>query len=1084
MRISTVLVCAVGLLFVNFAGAAEERFKTQPGFKVEQVIGKEIGSVVAMTFDENGDIVVAEQGGPIRLVKLPTKSGAAVTASVLTDKVKNSQGLLCLDGALYIVGDGPSGTAFYRLRDDKLETLFKFRGGMGEHGPHQPILGPDGLIYLIIGNHAGVQDAVEPTSPHHHYYDGELFNPKYEDANGHAAGIKAPCGTVIRCDRDGKHVELVCGGFRNAYDIAFSPNGELFTWDSDMEWDEGLPWYRPTRVNHIIPGADFGWRSGWSKWPDYRVDSLGSILDTGRGSPTGVTFYNGFAYPEKYRGALFLCDWSRGRLLAVRLKPNGASYKGEEQVFLEGKPLNVPDMEMGRDGNLYFCTGGRGTEGGVYRIVNGSSPLLKLNDSDISFPNLNSLRGLSTWGILGNWQLAWARNDIAAVKRQLGDRWNQDLTAEFQKTESAGRKAELLRVMQLFGPAPTPEMLITASQGQGPVREYSAYLLGLHPTDAVHKRLNELLSDPEPRVRRIACESLVRIGKPAPKDKLLKLLAEPDRYVSWAARRALEQLPQADWENDVLQSKDIRVFIQGSVALLGLAAEKAPAAAILARVETELAGQPTPDNLLDLLRVAELALYRGQASGDSLTGLRTKLMQRYPTSDWRINRELVRTLVFLQEPTLAKKLVEQLATDMPVPEKIHIVMHAKFLTAGWTPELKLAWLSQTMKLRQGNGGHSYKGYLTNSATDLIRTLTPEEIAASLEKIGDDYTLAAVYVRALPEAIPESIAGALVELDKTILEKKTDNAKELQKEIVLALGRSGDNLGMAHVRQLFESYPDRRNDCAAAITTFAQKKQKTPADFLLLCRALNVAEGNTVRDVMRILTKFSTRGTKPELRRRVIIVGLDPKNQAAADSVGLMEYWTGEKLGEAKLTPQEKLALWQTWYAKEYPDQPEARLPETEKNKYQYKQLLGHLTNPAHKGDATRGAAVFEKATCIKCHKYGNRGESVGPDLTAVSKRFQKKEIIESVLFPSLVISDQYQSKIVVTTEGKQYLGIVGNGPGGDYIVLQPNAEKIVLKPSDIEEMKPSKMSAMPEQLLNPLTLEEITDLFAYLYSNP
>ena len=54
---------------------------------------------------------------------------------------------------------------------------------------------------------------------------------------------------------------------RNPFDIAFNHDGELFTYDADMEWDIGEPWYRPTRVNHIISGAEFGFRNGSAKWP-------------------------------------------------------------------------------------------------------------------------------------------------------------------------------------------------------------------------------------------------------------------------------------------------------------------------------------------------------------------------------------------------------------------------------------------------------------------------------------------------------------------------------------------------------------------------------------------------------------------------------------------------------------------------------------------------------------------------------------------------------------------------------------------------------------------------------------------------
>ncbi len=63
-------------------------------------------------------------------------------------------------------------------------------------------------------------------------------------------------------------------GYRNQYDIALNEDGELFTYDADMEWDFGSPWYRPTRVCHATSGSEFGWRSGTGKWPAYYEDSL------------------------------------------------------------------------------------------------------------------------------------------------------------------------------------------------------------------------------------------------------------------------------------------------------------------------------------------------------------------------------------------------------------------------------------------------------------------------------------------------------------------------------------------------------------------------------------------------------------------------------------------------------------------------------------------------------------------------------------------------------------------------------------------------------------------------------------------
>ena len=72
-----------------------------------------------------------------------------------------------------------------------------------------------------------------------------------------------------------------------------------------MEWDVGVPWYRPCRIPHLISGAEYGWRSGSSNAPFYYFDSLPSVDDTGRGSPVGVVFYEHTAFPAHYKGAYF-----------------------------------------------------------------------------------------------------------------------------------------------------------------------------------------------------------------------------------------------------------------------------------------------------------------------------------------------------------------------------------------------------------------------------------------------------------------------------------------------------------------------------------------------------------------------------------------------------------------------------------------------------------------------------------------------------------------------------------------------------------------------------------------------------------
>src|ERR1051325_6515240 len=130
-----------------------------------------------------------------------------------------------------------------------------------------------------------------------------------------------------------------------------------------------MPWYRPIRIYHLVSGGDYGFREGTAKWPKWYHDALPPVVDIGVGSPTGVKFGTKSNFPEKYKKALFAMDWTYGRIVAVHLKAQGASYTGTFENLVQGKPLNVTDMDFGQDGALYFATGGRNTQSGFYRVT-------------------------------------------------------------------------------------------------------------------------------------------------------------------------------------------------------------------------------------------------------------------------------------------------------------------------------------------------------------------------------------------------------------------------------------------------------------------------------------------------------------------------------------------------------------------------------------------------------------------------------------------------------------------------------------------------------------------------------------------
>jgi putative heme-binding domain-containing protein len=160
-----------------------------------------------------------------------------------------------------------------------------------------------------------------------------------------------------------------------------------------MEWDLNTPWYRPTRLNHVISGAEFGWRSGAGKRPAYYIDTFGAVLNIGPGSPTGVTFGYGAKFPARYQEALFVCDWSFGKLYAAHLTPEGASYSATAEEFVTGQPLALTDLVVNqKDGAIYFAVGGRKTQSALYRVTYVGKESTAPSRSDNRFAKERELR--------------------------------------------------------------------------------------------------------------------------------------------------------------------------------------------------------------------------------------------------------------------------------------------------------------------------------------------------------------------------------------------------------------------------------------------------------------------------------------------------------------------------------------------------------------------------------------------------------------------------------------------------------------------------------------------------------------------
>lgn len=354
----------------------------------------EQGSWVAMTFDNKGRMIACDQYGNLYRLVIPAVGADTTKEKIKVEKLEvqlpndtssvarrmgYAHGLLYAFNSLYVMvndeGDQenskPSG--LYRLQDtdnddqyDKI-TLLRRLEGEGEHGPHSIVLSPDGKsLYVIAGNFTKIPKMDQYAAADSFEIDNLL--PLVRDPNGHDGTVNTHGGWIAQIDSTGGNFNLISAGFRNPFDLAFNESGDIFTFDSDMEWDFGLPWYRPIRICHVPSGGEFGWRPGTDKWSPTNPDNLPALLNIGQGSPTGVFSGMNAHFPEKYRRSIFAFDWTFGVMYAIQPIPNGASYTPKAEEFISGSPLPLTDGIVGPDGAVYFLTGGRRIESDLYRV--------------------------------------------------------------------------------------------------------------------------------------------------------------------------------------------------------------------------------------------------------------------------------------------------------------------------------------------------------------------------------------------------------------------------------------------------------------------------------------------------------------------------------------------------------------------------------------------------------------------------------------------------------------------------------------------------------------------------------------------
>lgn len=1060
---------------------SDSRFTTvNENFSVTQLLSGDLtGSLIAMEFNEFGKLLLSREGGPLLIADLNAKDGEKTRLQIYCNEITSCQGILPLNGDVFVTGEGPKGQGLYRLSDvngdgkiEVADTLLRFTGEPSEHGAHGIQLGPDGMIYTVIGNGSRLKDVPADTSPYQFAYEGDAV-PKYEDPTGQATDVRAPGGTVVRVAVDGSIVETVAGGIRNAYDLVFDQNGELFIHDSDMEGDKGTTWYRPPMVFNVPAGADMGWRSGSSKFSLHYVDQAPVVCETGRGSPSGAVLYQHLQFPAEFQNAIFLADWSEGKILTMKKKRQGAGFVGETSEFLSGRPMNVCDLSIGEDGSLYFCTGGRGTTGGVFRVTwNGAIPqeVLTFNNELaklIRHPQPNS---------------AWARQNIAELRREMGNTWNDTMLGIVKEVRNPAKfRVRAINMMVWYGPKPTSDLMRSLlKDDEELVRAAATTLCGTQRKGPARELLIDMLEDPSSYVRSRAAQSLLRFNRPMDHTKLTNLLKSTDRVEALAGRRLLERIPSARWKDELVKSNDQRIFIQSAMALMTADPSLEHAYLVLAQSSRLSDGFVSDENFVDMLRVVQVALAQGKVDATKVPALAKRIGNEFPTTNPLINLELLKLMAALKVGDLNGRIEDFLADpQVSQLEKFQAGVFLHHSANSLNKSEQMAILETLESLKSFEGGGSYQGYLDLASKDASRSVDMNDIDSVIA--GGERWPEAVLASfsQIPNPMSESLATSLIQLDQRLVGRTDLTATQVRLGVIALLAREKNDAYMQYLRDCWDQEEDRRADIAIGLAQLPDGD-----NWSYLVASLPDLDDLTGREVLTTLTTVGRRPRNPVFYRTAIELGFRLRQQNSGAAVALLEHWTGHQMENTSQSWRGPLVQWSRWYEQAFPEAVAIAVEEPEhKGRYSTDQIAAFIENNGL-GDPHMGHDLFRSAQCSSCHQFNGTGQGIGPDLTSIAGRFSLREMIEATIDPHKSVATRYQAKTIITEDGQQITGLVVDEKNSPYVVMTSTGQHVKVERDEVEDIRKSNLSHMPEGLLNELSLSQVADLFGYLVKGP
>jgi putative heme-binding domain-containing protein len=1101
MSLSPTSAIAVTILGAALAAAAtaqpvllDDRFELPPGFHIYRAASPEVtGGSYDIAFDGEGRLLVGD-GTAVRRLEDADNDGVYDRFEVIATGLggRGPQGLLVWGDRLYAVGgDGlqvfdeySTGRPVHRGR---LGATF---GTGGDHDLHTVFRGYDGAVYLMAGNGAGIKDRrhiTEATSP----------RPREREAS------------VFRLDPDGKRWECLASGGRNPPSLAMHFTGELFSFDSDMEWHVGLPWYKPVRLNHWAIGSDQGWQEVGA-YPSYFIDCVPHVVAVGRGSPNWGVFYEHTQFPGRYRHAFLVCDYrwkgesndryaTPGRLVVFFLERDGAGWKATSETLARPKPgarepndrpvnFALVDVEVAPDGSLIISDHNQG----LWRIFYDSqtAPAVPALTRTRVPPPPDKPAALQRLLDQPQPLAEWSRLEAEKIRMAFEGSLVADLkSTALDRTRPIDHR---IRAIQVLAPGlvvtKDPWIETLALEDQAEVRGLAAWLAGLRDGPESTSLLLGLINETDPMVRRRAAEGLTRVRSPNVLPALIDRLSDPSRLTRLIAMNALAHHPTEKWLADALARRTPQTTMRALVAAhsSGHAIPPGTLHSILRRLVADVAQSTSAEDRLDLMRVLAMFEQEVVLEPETYAAIVHFLASEFPSSHRDVRWEQVRLLRLFGVDSSFGKLLGALESEKDEPTQFHIAQALARLRGGWTAteeDRAVTWFVGTQRgwfAEFGSKGVEFPQFWGTAVSEFC-SHHPEAVERQAGHIDVTSLLGGAFMDIIA-AVSRS-GPRLIELyrQQTITAAQVRVAKALGRVVAPEVapflrGEIGRIVAPEVRHALWQSLAAHPVELANAS---------------LLALGVAVAPPGVARDCAAAL---ASRPMLPDAAlAEACLEHVAAGTEAFHASEKLLAVMSGKQRGgsavprgEARRPNQQTrdsaLAFWSAWFKENFDRPFVARLGSaTIKSDEQVRLLL--LSDDVSGGDPSRGAAVYEALGCHACHGGGSTplpgGHLFGPDLAGVTRRLTSAEFAEALAFPSKLVADRFKAHQLEKRDGTVLVGFVTE-KNADMVTFAEAGQIHRIAQSEISRLAPQESSLMPEHLLNPLSQNQIRDLVSFI----